>query len=77
MSVLRSRLPFTSGKVCPMACGNALLSASTKEAASTSNFHPRLARSHRVENFAHFDRSELKTAQSQIRSEMIHIVGLR
>ena len=44
---------------------NALLYPSAKEARKTSNFHQRLARSHRAESCAHFDCSELKTGQSQ------------
>ena len=55
---------------------NALLQASAKEAARDSKFHQRLALSHRAESCAKFDCSELKTGQSQIRSEAIHIVAL-
>ena len=56
---------------------NALLEASAKEAARNSNCHQRLALSHRAESCAHFDCTELKTGQSQVRSEAIPIVALR
>ena len=49
---------------------NALLYAFAKEVTRNSNVH-------RDESCARFDRSELKTEQSQVRSEAIHIVGLR
>ena len=56
---------------------NALLQASAKEAARNSNFHQRLALSHRAESCAHFDCTEPKTGQSQVRSEAVDIVALR